>query len=57
MNLEDVILKIAKGNLSSPEFGQRTDALIANLYALGGQIRVMLDAIAADPRNFQVPSE
>lgn len=57
MSLQDVLSKIGIGNLSSPEFGQRTDALIANLYALGGQIQVMLGAITADPRNFQAPSE
>lgn len=48
MSLTDVLSKIATGNLSSPEFGQRKDVLIGNLYALGGQIQTMLDAIAAD---------
>lgn len=53
MSLQDVIEKIQIGNLSSAEFGQRTDELLANLYALGGEVQAMLEAIAADPRNFQ----
>lgn len=57
MSLQDVLSRIGTGNLSTPEFGQRTDALIENLNALGGQIQAMLGAIAADPRNFQVLSE
>ncbi len=57
MSLEDVIDKIRIGNLSnqgSPGFEQRTDELLGNLYALGGEIQAMLDAMVSDPRNFQV---
>jgi hypothetical protein len=49
-----VIAKIGIGASSSTAFGQRTDELLGHLYALGGKIQEMLEAIASDPRNFQI---